>query len=409
MLAYRYTRYKAGYLFPLFISRLMQKPLRLSIACAAVVLLVCAAWWLSRPAQAPAAPAKAAAVPVKVIQVASADVPQLVSALGTVTPLQSVTVRAQVDGILTHLWVKEGQFVEKGQLLASIDDRALRASLDQATAQAAQTRAQLKVAEVDLKRYTELARDRSIARQQLDQQQALHDQLQATLQGNEAAAAAARVQLSYTQIRSPLAGRVGIRAVDEGNLLRVSDAQGLFSVTQLDPISVQFALPQAQLPTLQGLLRAPEQAAVSAYAGGDINGGQPLAQGRLSLIDNQVSSTTGTVKAKAQFANGGQTLWPGQLVNVRVQTLLRRNALVVPDAVVQRGVNGTYVYRLQGEKVESVPVKVVDQAGERTVIEGVAAGDTLVSDGQSRLKPGTRVDVLRDPPPTTAATAEAQP
>ncbi|MBA1289615.1 efflux RND transporter periplasmic adaptor subunit [Pseudomonas japonica] len=387
----------------------MQKPLRLSIACAAVVLLVCAAWWLSRPARAPAAPAKAAAVPVKVIQVASADVPQLVSAIGTVTPLQSVTVRAQVDGILTRLWVKEGQFVEKGQLLASIDDRALRASLDQATAQAAQTRAQLKVAEVDLKRYTELAQDRSIPRQQLDQQQALHDQLQATLQGNEAAAAAARVQLSYTQIRSPLAGRVGIRAVDEGNLLRVSDAQGLFSVTQLDPISVQFALPQAQLPTLQALLRAPEQAAVTAYAGGDINGGEPLAQGRLSLIDNQVSSTTGTVKAKAQFANGGQTLWPGQLVNVRLQTLLRRNALVVPNAVVQRGVNGTYVYRLQGENVESVPVKVVDQAGERTVIDGVAAGDKLVSDGQSRLKPGMRVDVLRDPPPANATTAEAQP
>lgn len=387
----------------------MQKPLRLSIACAAVVLLVCAAWWLSRPSRAPASPAKAAAVPVKVIQVASADVPQLVSAIGTVTPLQSVTVRAQVDGILTRLWVKEGQFVDKGQLLASIDDRALRASLDQATAQAAQTRAQLKVAEVDLKRYTELAQDRSIPRQQLDQQQALHDQLQATLQGNEAAAAAARVQLSYTQIRSPLAGRVGIRAVDEGNLLRVSDAQGLFSVTQLDPISVQFALPQAQLPTLQALLRAPEQATVTAYAGGDINGGEPLAQGRLSLIDNQVSSTTGTVKAKAQFANGGQTLWPGQLVNVRLQTLLRRNALVVPNAVVQRGVNGTYVYRLQGENVESVPVKVVDQAGERTVIDGVAAGDKLVSDGQSRLKPGMRVDVLRDPPPANATTAEAQP
>jgi len=387
----------------------MQKPLRLSLASAALIILVCVAWWLSRPARAPAAPAKAAAVPVKVVRVVAADVPQLVSAIGTVTPLQSVTVRAQVDGILTRLWVKEGQFVEKGQLLASIDDRALRASLDQATAQAAQTRAQLKVAEVDLKRYTELAQDRSIPRQQLDQQQALHDQLQATLQGNEAAAAAARVQLSYTQIRSPLAGRVGIRAVDEGNLLRSSDAQGLFSVTQLDPITVQFALPQAQLPTLRGLLKAPEHAAVSAYAGGDINGGTPLAQGRLSLIDNQVSSTTGTVKAKAQFANADQSLWPGQLVNVRLQTLLRRNALVVPNGVVQRGVNGTYVYRLQGNEVDSVPVTVVDQAGERTVVEGVAAGDTLVSDGQSRLKPGMRVDVLPDPPAANATAAGAQP
>lgn len=386
-----------------------QKPARLSLACAVLVALVCLAAWLARPSRAPAAPAKATAVPVRVIQVTQADVPRLITAIGTVTPLQSVTVRPQVDGILTRLWVKEGQFVDKGQMLASIDDRALRASLDQAAALAGQTRAQLKVAEIDLKRYSNLAQDRSIPRQQLDQQQALHDQLQATLQGNEAAVAAAKVQLSYTQIRSPLAGRVGIRAVDEGNLLRVSDAQGLFSVTQIDPIAVQFSLPQAQLPTLQGLLKAADQAPVLAYAGGDIDGGVPIGQGRLSLIDNQVSSTTGTVRVKAQFSNGEQHLWPGQLVNVRLQTMLRRDALVIPNGVVQRGVDGTYVYKVQEGKAQSVPVKVVDETPALTVVEGVAAGDTLVSDGQSRLKPGALVEVLKDNPPAKVATAEALP
>lgn len=310
--------------------------------------------------------------------------------------MQSVTLRPQVDGILTRLWVKEGEFVHRGQTLVSIDDRALRAALDQATAQAAQTRAQLKVAQVDLKRYQALATDRGISRQQLDQQQALYDQLQATLLGNEAAVSAARVQLSYTQIASPLAGRVGIRTVDEGNLLRVSDAQGLFTITQMDPIAVQFNLPQAQLPLLQGLLASGEAASVTAYAGGDIEGTAALANGQLSLLDNQVSSTTGTVRVKARFANPNLRLWPGQLVNVQLQTQLRRNALVVPATVLQRGLEGSYVYRVVEGTVSPVPVKVIDQTHEQVVIEGVSVGDTLVSDGQARLVPGSRVQVTAE-------------
>lgn len=371
-----------------------RKPARLLLAGAVLLVVLGLCAWLARPQPLPVTVIKPSAVPVRVVQVAVADVPQWVSALGTVAPLQSVTVRAQVEGILDRVWVQEGQFVEKGQLLASIDDRALRASADEAAALTAQTRARLKVAQVDLKRYTDLSQDRGISRQQLDQQQALYDQLRATLQGNEAAMAAVKVQLSYTQIRSPLAGRVGIRAVDEGNLLRASDAQGLFSVTQIDPISVQFAVPQVLIPTLQGLLQQKEQAPVLAYAGGDINGGSRLGQGRLSLIDNQVSSTTGTVRVKAAFDNPRQLLWPGQLVNVRLQTLLRRNALVIPNGVVQRGLEGTYVYRVRDGRVDSVPIKVVEQTAELTVVEGVAAGDTLVSDGQSRLKPGAKVEVI---------------
>lgn len=369
---------------------------RLFLACAVLASLVALGYWLSRPAPAIVASSKPSAVPVKVVQVGQADVPATVSALGTVTPLQSVTLRPQVDGILTRLWVKEGEFVHRGQTLVSIDDRALRAALDQATAQAAQTRAQLKVAQVDLKRYQALATDRGISRQQLDQQQALYDQLQATLLGNEAAVSAARVQLSYTQIASPLAGRVGIRAVDEGNLLRVSDAQGLFTITQMDPIAVQFNLPQAQLPLLQGLLASGEAASVTAYAGGDIEGTAPLANGQLSLLDNQVSSTTGTVRVKARFANPNLRLWPGQLVNVQLQSQLRRNALVVPATVLQRGLEGSYVYRVAEGTVSPVPVKVIDQTHEQVVIEGVSVGDTLVSDGQSRLVPGSRVQVTAE-------------
>lgn len=386
----------------------MRRSFRLLTASAAVIAALGVAWWYSK-APVHTSPTRPNTVPVKITRVSEADVPRLIAGIGTVQALQSVTIRPQVDGILARLWVKEGQFVSKGQLLASLDDRALRASVDQAVAQRAQTRAQLKVAEVDLKRYTALSQDNGISRQQLDQQQALHDQLKATLQGNEAAINAAQVQLSYTQIHSPLAGRVGIRAVDEGNFLRVSDTQGLFSVTQLDPISVTFSLPQQQLPILQRLLLSTAPAPVTAYAGGDLEGGTPLAQGHLSLIDNQVASTTGTLRIKAEFPNPEQTLWPGQLVNVRLQTQLQRGALVVPNGVVQRGIDGTYVYRLVADKVESVPIKVVDQNSQASVVEGVAKGDALVSDGQSRLKPGARVEVIADQPTAPDATLQVQP
>ncbi|MFF7707141.1 efflux RND transporter periplasmic adaptor subunit [Pseudomonas sp. NPDC007930] len=386
----------------------MRPPKRLLAACAVLLAASAAAWWYSTAKPAPA-PRKAAAIPVKTLQVRQADVPRLVAGIGTVQALQSVTIRPQVDGILAKVWVREGQFVEKGQRLASLDDRALRASLDQALAQRAQTQAQLKVAQVDLKRYQALSQDDGISRQQLDGQQALYDQLKATLLGNDAAIAAARVQLSYTQIASPLAGRVGIRNVDEGNFLRVSDTAGLFSVTQLDPISVTFSLPQAQLPTLQQLLKASPPAPVSAFSGGQLDGGTPLASGHLSLIDNQVSSSTGTVRIKAEFANPDQALWPGQLVNVRLQTQLQRGALLVPSGVVQRGIDGTYLYRLNGDRVESVPVKVLDQSSDTSVISGVDAGDTVISDGQSRLKPGSQVEVTASQPEATRTDLQVQP
>lgn len=376
----------------------------------AVVALAVMAWVATRPAKTKLS--ASSAIPVRVVSVAQQDIPRFVSGIGSVLSLHSVVIRPQVDGILTQLMVKEGQRVKAGDLLASIDDRAIRASLDQAKAQLGESQAQLQVAQVNLKRYKELSIDDGVSKQTYDQQQALVNQLKATALGNQAAIDAAQVQLSYTQIRSPVSGRVGIRNVDEGNFLRTSDAQGLFSVTQIDPIAVEFSLPQQMLPTLQGLIAAQHPASVDAFLGADTDSPAAilLGEGRLSLIDNQISATTGTIRAKAEFSNATQTLWPGQLVTVKIQTALDKAALVVPPTVVQRGLDSHFVYRVNGDKVDVVPVHVTYQNSDLTIVTGVQAGDVLVSDGQSRLKAGAQVEVLKEPPQVVqAAQAQARP
>ncbi|MBC3335019.1 efflux RND transporter periplasmic adaptor subunit [Pseudomonas proteolytica] len=373
----------------------------------AVVALAVVAWVATRPAKTKLS--ASTAIPVRVVSVAQQDIPRFVSGIGSVLSLHSVVIRPQVDGILTRLRAKEGQLVKAGDLLASIDDRAIRASLDQARAQLGESQAQLQVAQVNLKRYKELSIDDGVSKQTYDQQQALVNQLKATVQGNQAAIDAAQVQLSYTQIRSPVSGRVGIRNVDEGNFLRTSDTQGLFSVTQIDPIAVEFSLPQQMLPTLQGLIAAQHPASVDAFLGADTESPAAilLGEGRLSLIDNQISATTGTIRAKAEFSNAAQTLWPGQLVTVKIQTALDKAALVVPPTVVQRGMDSHFVYRLNGDKVDVVPVQVTYQNSDLTIVTGVQPGDVLVSDGQSRLKAGAQVEVLKEPP-QVIQTAQAQ-
>jgi len=371
-----------------------------------VALAALAIWFVMKPAAVkPGAPA---AVPVRVVSVEQKDVPRFASGIGTVLSLHSVVIRPQIDGILTQLLVKEGQLVKKGDLLATIDDRSIRASLDQARAQLGESQAQLAVAQVNLKRYKLLSVDDGVSKQTYDQQQALVNQLKATAQGNQAAIDAAQVQLSYTQIRSPVSGRVGIRNVDEGNFLRTSDAEGLFTVTQIDPIAVEFSLPQQMLPTLQRLIAAPDQALVKAYIGAEDTTGELLGEGRLSLIDNQINANTGTLRAKAEFNNAAQRLWPGQLVTLKIQTAIDKGALVVPPTVVQRGLEQHFVYRIKGDKVESVPVQMVYQDSDMQIIKGVNAGDQLVSDGQSRLKPGSSIQVLSEPP-ALAKTSEPQP
>ncbi|RJX81543.1 efflux RND transporter periplasmic adaptor subunit [Pseudomonas sp. LS-2] len=384
----------------------MHKKKKSVVAITALVALIAiGTWFVTRPKTTKvSAPV---AVPVQVINVVKKDVPRYVTGIGSVLSLQSVVVRPQVDGILTRLLVKEGQQVKTGDLLATIDDRSIRAALEQAKAQLSQSQAQLDVAQVDLKRYKLLTVDNSISRQQYDQQQALVNQLKATVLGNQASINASQVQLSYTQIRSPVTGRVGIRNVDEGNFLRVSDATGLFSVTQIDPVSVEFSLPQQMLPTLHDLLKAPSPAKVNAYLGEGANG-TLLGEGELTLIDNQVAATTGTIRAKATFDNASEKLWPGQLVTVRIQTAIDRDALKVPPQVVQRGIDQHFVYRVKGDKVEVVPVKVLYQDSDLTLINGVNANDVLVSDGQSRLKNGAHIEVVKaEAVDTLAASADA--
>ncbi|OYU07798.1 MAG: efflux transporter periplasmic adaptor subunit [Pseudomonas sp. PGPPP1] len=366
----------------------------------ALIIVAVAAWFFTRPAKTKLV--ASTTVPVRVINVVEQDLPRYLSGIGSVLSLHSVVIRPQIDGVLTKLLVKEGQLVKAGDLLATIDDRSIRASLDQAKAQLGESQAQLQVALVNLKRYKELSVDDGVSKQTYDQQQALVNQLKATVQGNQAAIDSAQVQLSYTQIRSPVTGRVGIRTVDEGNFLRMSDTQGLFSVTQIDPIAVEFSLPQQMLPTLQGLIAAEYPASVDAFLGADTEGehSELLGEGRLSLIDNQINSTTGTIRAKAEFRNSAQKLWPGQLVTIKIQTALDRNALAVPPTVVQRGLDSHFVYRVNGDKVDIVPVQVVYQDSERSILKGVQPGDVLVSDGQSRLKAGAQVEILKEPPQT---------
>ncbi|WLG94909.1 efflux RND transporter periplasmic adaptor subunit [Pseudomonas sp. FP198] len=376
------------------------------LALCLIFLAALGLWYALKPAATRVV--SPTATPVRVVNVIEQDVPRFASGIGTVLSLHSVVIRPQIDGILTRLLVKEGQLVKKGDLLATIDDRSIRASLDQARAQLSESQAQLAVAQVNLKRYKLLSVDDGVSKQTYDQQQALVNQLKATAQGNQAAIDSAQVQLSYTQIRSPVSGRVGIRNVDEGNFLRTSDTEGLFTVTQIDPIAVEFSLPQQMLPTLQRLIAAPDQALVKAYIGADGVTGELLGEGRLSLIDNQINTNTGTLRAKAEFNNAAQRLWPGQLVTLKIQTAIDKGALVVPPTVVQRGLEQHFVYRVKGDKVESVPVQMVYQDSDRHIIKGVNAGDQLVSDGQSRLKPGASVQVLSDPP-ALAKTGQTQP
>ncbi|KAI2691760.1 efflux RND transporter periplasmic adaptor subunit [Pseudomonas sp. TNT3] len=376
--------------------RIQKKPALLATLLIALIAL--GVWYVTKPATAKlAAPT---AIPVRVVNVAEKDVPRYVTGIGSVLSLHSVVVRPQIDGVLTKLLVKEGQLVKAGDLLATIDDRTIRANLDQARAQLGESQAQLQVALVNLKRYKLLSVDDGVSKQTYDQQQALVNQLKATAQGNQASIDAAQVQLSYTQIRSPVTGRVGIRTVDEGNFLRMTDTQGLFTVTQIDPIAVEFSLPQQMLPTLQGLINDPEHAQVKAYIGADTDSETDnlLGEGHLTLIDNQINANTGTIRAKAEFNNAGQKLWPGLLVTIKIQTALVKDALVVPPTVVQRGLDQHFVYRVKGDKVETVQVQMVYQGSGQDIIKGVNPGDVLVSDGQSRLKPGSTVQVLTEPP-----------
>jgi membrane fusion protein, multidrug efflux system len=368
-----------------------RRPL-LAAAAIGASALIALGWWLTR---SPAAARAPAVIPVRTVAVTRQDIADVIRAIGTVRSQRSVIIRPQVDGELVELAVREGQQVKRGDLLARIDDRGIRAALEQARAQLEVSEAQLKAATLDLERFGRLRDDHVISIQQIDQQQAEVDQLRASVRNNRAAIAAREVQLSYTRIYSPTDGRVGIRNFDEGSFVRAADTEGLFSVVQLDPISVEISLPQSMLPSVQALLHdaGNKPPRVLAY---DSDGGTLLAEGGLVLIDNRVITATGTIRVKAEFANLQGKLWPDQTVAVAVQSRMLHDALVVPQVAIQRGPDSDVVYRVRDERAEIVPVRVLYSDEKIAALTGVEAGDLIVIDGQSRLRVGARVKLQAD-------------
>ena len=375
----------------------MNKRRFLTIAIVAIVVVGgAAAVWsqIQRPQQLrPGRGGFAGDGPVPVIAAATsrADVPVYLDGVGTVRALNTVTVRAQVEGKLLEVAFKEGQDVKRGQVLARIDPTTFQAQLDQAIAKKAQDEATLANARIDLERYIRLVASNSVARQQLDTQKATVTQLEAQVNLDQAAINNVRAILQYTTITAPLDGRTGIRLVDEGNIVRGSDATGIVVITQLQPISVLFTLPQQQLADVTRALS--KGAPVAEVFGADNK--TVIDRGTLQVVDNQVDQTTGTVKLKAEFPNKDLQLWPGQFVNVRLLIDTLQQVVVAPTAAVQRGPTGIFVFVVQADNTVAVrPVTVSQQSETQAVIAtGLQADERVVTTGFARLTSGTDVVV----------------
>jgi len=338
------------------------------------------------------APAQPKAVPVAAARAKPGDVDVYIDALGSVTPLNTVTVRSRLDGELTSVRFTEGQMVHAGELLAEVDTRALRVQLEQAEALLARDDAMLRNARADLERYRSLHEKHLIPVQQLDTQASLVRQHEATLRMRQAAVDSAKLQLSYSRVVAPLAGRAGLRQVDQGNVVRANDANGIVVITQLQPISVVFSIPEDRVRAVMKKLQSGEKLAVEAL---DRAGKAKLATGQLLTVDNQIDPATGTVKLKAQFANADFALFPNQFVNVRMLLDVDRGAVVIPSAAVQRGTQGTFVYAVDGDNaVEMRPVTLgAAHDGLVAIASGLAAGEVVVVDGADKLRQGTHVEL----------------
>lgn len=331
--------------------------------------------------------------PVTVGEVQRRDIRVWIDALGTVTPGALATVRPRVDGLLLKTHFREGQTVKAGELLAEIDPRPFQVQLAQAEGQLAKDQALLDNARLDLSRYKDLLAKDSIARQQVETQEALVRQYQGTLAADRAQVDHARLQLDWTRVTAPAPGRIGLRQVDAGNLVRASDANGLATIAQTAPISVLFSVPEAHLPVIRARLAGKADVPVQAW---DRERREKLAQGRLLTTDNQIDAATGTIRLKAGFANGDQTLFPNQFVNARLLLETRSDALAVPSAALQRGPKGVFVYAVGAEgKVVMVPVVPGPVDGDWTAVEGdLKPGVKVVTQGVDRLRDGAKVEVV---------------
>ena len=332
-------------------------------------------------------------VPVGTATAQKGDMPVTLSGLGTVTPLAVVTVKTQINGYLMAVGFQEGQHVKKGDFLAQIDPRPYQVALEQAEGQLAKDQALLSNAQLDLQRYNTLVAQNSIARQTRDTQVSLVAQYKAAIVSDKAQIDAQKLNLIYCHIVSPVTGRVGLRQVDPGNFVQTSDANGIVVVTQLQPISVIFTLPEDNLPQVLQQWHAGATLQTTAY---DRSGTTELATGKLDTIDNQIDTTTGTVKLRALFDNPDESLFPNQFVNIKLLVRTLHDAVIVPNAAIQRGAPGTFVYLVKPDDTVTVQkVKLGPTDGLHiAILSGLQPGERVVDDGADRLKDGAKVTLV---------------
>lgn len=375
-----------------------------------LILVIGAAWYFTRSGTGGGSAqrqqgrnAASQLVTVGIATAAKSEIPLITKALGTVTPLATVTVKTQITGQLIQVAFTEGQAVKKGDLLAVVDPRPYEVALQQATGTLEKDEALLKNAYVDLARYKTLVAQNSVARQTYDTQVALVNQYEATVVSDRAAVDSAKLNLVYTRIVAPTDGRIGLRLVDQGNYVQLGDASGICVITLMQPMSVLFSIPEDSLPAVRKRLR--EGATLQATALDRAQKVQ-LGVGKLSTTDNQIDTTTGTVKLRAMFDNADEALFPQQFVNIRLLVDTVKDATTVPVAAIQRGQPGTFVYRVKPD--DTVEIRVVEQGatdGEKVaIVKGLAVGDQVVIDGTDRLRDGAKI--RRPPQPGAAKTGE---